>query len=55
MFLTNVKCTGSEKVLTNCSHEQFGVVSMACKSHTVDASVSCATGKCNTSIYNTPI
>ena len=53
VFLNNVKCTGSERVLTNCSHGNFGVVSTACRRHTADVSVSCVTGKCNSFIYNT--
>ena len=54
VFLDNVICSGSENVLANCSHGQFGVVSITCRSHSVDASVSCATGNCNIYIYNTP-
>ena len=56
VYLNNIGCTGSENILANCSHTFFGDVSSSCRSHSYDASVSCATGEnYKSNIFSTQI
>ena len=44
VYSNDIRCTGSENVLANCSHSVFGQVGATCRTHLYDASVSCPTG-----------
>lgn len=44
VYLSNVRCTGSESNITKCSRSLFGDVPSACTAHFADASVLCPTG-----------
>ena len=45
IYSNDIRCTGYENILANCSHSISGLVRTTCRTHSNDAAVSCPTGK----------
>ena len=45
VLLDNVRCSGSETALWDCSRSEWEVIDSSCENHTRDAAVVCSDGK----------